>query len=53
MTISLTTDNRLSQLEINEIDNKMPDDQDSIYLVPERKVLVYRKFDLKNWSFVS
>ena len=53
MKITLTTDNRLSQNEIDEIDTQMPDEENPIYLVPERAVRVYRKFDLKTWSYVS
>jgi len=53
MKVSLSTDNRLSQEELDEIDAQMPDEESSIYVVPERAVRVYRKFDLKSWMFVS
>jgi hypothetical protein len=51
MKITLNTDNRLSQEEIDEIDNQMPDEDN--YQVLESAVQVYRKFDLKTWQFVS
>jgi hypothetical protein len=53
MKITLSTDNRLSQDEIDEIDAQMPDAENPIYLVPAYAVRVYRKFDLKTWSYVS
>ena len=53
MKVSLSTDNRLSQEELDEIDAQMPDENSSLYVVPERAVLVYRKFDLKTWAYVS
>ena len=52
MKITLTTDNRLSKKELDEIDAQMPDDESPSYLVPESVVRVYRKFDLKTWEFV-
>lgn len=53
MKVTLTTDNRLSQEEIDEIDSQMPDETNPIYSVPEKAVLVYRKFDLKTWWWVT
>jgi len=53
MKVSLSTDNRLSQLELDEIDDQMPDENSSLYLMPETSNLVYRKFDLKSFTFVS
>jgi hypothetical protein len=52
MKITLTTDNRLSKKELDEIDAQMPDEEHPIYLVPAREARVYRKFDLKTWEFV-
>jgi hypothetical protein len=51
MKVTLTTDNRLSQIEIDEIDAQMPDADN--YKVLESAVRVYRKFDLKTWQFVT
>jgi len=53
MKITLSTDNRLSKEELDEIDTQMPDEENPIYLVPESSARVYRKFDLKTWSYVS
>jgi hypothetical protein len=53
MKVTLNTDNRLSQLEIDEIDAQMPDEEDDLYIIPESASRVYRKFDLKSWSFVN
>ena len=51
MKITLNTDNRLSQEELTEIDAQKPNEDD--YVVEERVVRVYRKFDLKTWKYVS
>ncbi len=53
MKITLTGDNRLSQAELDEIDAQMPDEESDLYLTPEHSSRVYRKFDLKSWSWVS
>jgi hypothetical protein len=53
MKITLGCDNRLSQKEIDEIDEQMPDEESPSYLTQESAVRVYRKFDLKTWKFVS
>lgn len=51
MKVSLATDNKLSQIEIDALDAQMPLEED--YIVPEQSSLIYRKFDLKTWKFVS
>lgn len=51
MKVSLTTDNRLSQIEIDELDAQMPDADN--FITDETAVRVYRKFDLKTWQYVS
>jgi hypothetical protein len=53
MKVTLSTDNKLSQIELDEIEQQMPDEESSLYVTPENAVRVYRKFDLKTWSFVS
>lgn len=53
MKITLTTDNRLSQEEIDEIDSQMPDEESSLYVTKEKATLILRKFDLKTWKYVT
>jgi hypothetical protein len=53
MKITLATDNRLSQIELDEIESMKPDENSSAYVYPESAVRVYHKFDLKTWSYVS
>jgi Concanavalin A-like lectin/glucanases superfamily/F5/8 type C domain len=53
MKVTLGTNNRLSQTEIDEIDEQMPDEESDLYLTPESASRVYRKFDLKSWTWVS
>lgn len=53
MKITLNTDNRLSQIELDEIESTKPDEDSTAYVYPASAVRVYHKFDLKTWSYVS
>jgi hypothetical protein len=53
MKITLTTDNRLAQEEIDELDAQMPDEESSLYVTKEHSTLILRKFDLKTWKYVT
>jgi hypothetical protein len=51
MTINLVTDNRLSQLELDELDEQRPDEE--LLLHPDDARIILRKFDLNSWKYVS
>jgi hypothetical protein len=51
MKITLGTDNKISQTEIDEINAQMPDEESSLYLVPESSVRIYQKYDINNLMF--
>jgi hypothetical protein len=53
MKITLITDNRLSQEEIDELDAQMPDEESSLYITKEHSTLILRKFDLRTKKYVS
>jgi len=51
MTVNLTCDNQLSQIELDEIDDTYPDENSDEYVFAEDSRKIHSKFDPNTWGY--